>query len=183
MANKNWKINTSNLGKYEEFKRLFANYGASLEATHIDLKEIDSDPISIIAHKASQLGENIIVEDTSLEIEGESIGANIRWFLEHLHNYIGRKAEWIVLLAFHKGDDVYIFRGSIPGTIVEARGVSGFGFDPVFLPDGAQKTLAESKPDSISARALSVEALMTNNVWKIHPAIKTWDGPWQGKKG
>lgn len=182
MSVKKWKINTSNLGKFEEFKRLFAKYDATLEATHIDLKEIDADLVSVIAHKASQLDENTIVEDTSLEIEGEAIGANIRWFLDHLHQYIGRKAEWIVLLAYHKDEDVYIYRGIVPGKIVEARGEKGFGFDPVFLPDGAEKTLAEAKPDSISARAFAVEALMKNQVWKIHPAIKTWNGPWQGKK-
>jgi XTP/dITP diphosphohydrolase len=183
MTRKKWLINTSNLGKYEEFKSLFAKYDVSLEATHIDLEEIDADLIRVMAHKASQLGQNILVDDTSLEIEGELIGTNIRWSLDHLHQYVGRKAEWISLLAFHKDEDVYIYKGSISGAIVEARGANGFGFDSVFIPDGTQKTLAENKPDSLNARAIAVEALMTDQVWKIHPAIKKWDGPWQNKKG
>ena len=52
---KQWKLNTSNLNKYEEFKRFFIEHGCSLEATHIDLKEIDADPVTVAAHKASQL--------------------------------------------------------------------------------------------------------------------------------
>lgn len=174
-----WKLNTSNLGKFEEFKRLFFQHGFSLEATHFDLREIVSDPIQVIAHKASQLGENIIVEDTALDIEGESVGINIRWLLDHLADYVGRKAEWTVLLAIHQGAEIYIFKGSVSGVIVEPKGSGGFGFDPVFLPDGAIETLAESKPDLVNARAKAVEAFVKGEVWKTHPVMKNWSGPWQ----
>jgi XTP/dITP diphosphohydrolase len=144
----------------------------------LDLKEIDADPVSVVAHKASQLAENVMVEDTSLEIEGASIGIHVRWLLDHLPDYIGRRAEWLVLLAVRKGDLIHIYKGSVLGTIVESRGV-GFGFDPVFLPHEETNTLAESKPDHCSARALAVEALLQESVWKTHSAIKNWDGPWQ----
>lgn len=174
-----WKLNTSNPGKFEEFKRLFANYGSTLETSHFDLNEIDADPIEVVAHKASQLGENIIVEDTSLDIEGASVGVNIRWLLDHLTEYAGRKAEWTVLLAFRQNNQIYIYKGSISGIIVLPRGKTGFGFDPVFLPDGSTKTLAESKPDLFNARAQAVESLLQGNVWAKHPIIENWDGPWQ----
>lgn len=174
-----WKLNTSNPGKFEEFKRLFAKYGSTLETSHFDLKEIDSDPIKVVAHKASQLGENIIVEDTSLEIEGTSIGINIRWLLDHLTEYAGRKAEWTVLLAFRQGNQIYIFKGSVSGIIVLPRGTTGFGFDPVFLPNGSAETLAESKPDQFNARSKAVESLLKGEVWMIHPSIENWEGPWQ----
>jgi XTP/dITP diphosphohydrolase len=179
MKNLNWKLNTSNLGKFEEFKRLFAKFGCTLSTTHVDLQEIDADHISVIAHKASQMGEGVIVDDTSLEIEGVSVGVNVRWFQDHLGEYVDRKAIWIVLLAYRQNDEVLIFRGSISGTIVEASGANGFGFDPYFLPDGADKTLAISKPDHFSARAEAVEALINENVWTHHPVIRSWDGPWQ----
>lgn len=174
-----WKLNTSNPGKFEEFKRLFAKYGSTLETSHIDLKEIDADPIKVVAHKASQLGENIIVEDTSLDIEGASVGVNIRWLLDHLTEYAGRKAEWTVLLAFRENNQIYIYKGSISGTIVQPRGTTGFGFDPVFLPNGSTKTLAESKPDLFNARAKAVESLLQGSVWAKHPIIENWEGPWQ----
>ena len=173
------KLNTSNLGKFEEFKRLFLKYHCNLEATHIDLKEIQADPVTVLAHKASQLGENIIVEDTSLEIEGAAVGINVRWLLEHLTDYVGRRAEWTVLLGIHQNDQILIYKGVVEGTIVHARGDKGFGFDPVFLPTGSTKTLAEAKPDAFNARAKAVEAFINGTVWKIHPYVDKWTGPWQ----
>lgn len=174
-----WNLNTSNLGKFEEFKRLFANGGKVLEVTHFDLKEIDANPIQVVSHKASQLGESILVEDTSLEIEGASVGINVRWLLDHLSEYVGRKAEWTTLLAYRQGDQIQIYKGSVSGTIVTPAGDGGFGFDPFFLPDGAQKTLAQSKPDPFNARAKAVDALLKGNVWCTHAVIDTWEGPWQ----
>jgi XTP/dITP diphosphohydrolase len=176
----NWKLNTSNPGKFEEFKRLFASYGSNLETSHFDLEEIDADPIQVVAHKASQLGEGIIVEDTSLDIEGASVGINVRWLMDHLAEYAGHKAKWTVLLAIRQGNEVIIYKGSIAGTIVLPRGKTGFGFDPVFLPEGATMTLAESKPDDYNARTKAVEALINDVVFAKHPIIENWQGPWQG---
>lgn len=178
-ATQYWQLNTSNKGKLEEFQRLFAKYGVSLSSTQFDLDEIDSDPITVAAHKASQLGEFILVEDTSLDVEGASVGINVRWLIDHLDEYIGRKAIWRVLLAYRQGDDIFIYAGEIRGSIVPTRGNQGFGFDPVFLPDGSNQTLAESKPDEVNARALAVDALMNDKIFAVERAIYDWDGPWQ----
>ena len=177
------KLNTSNPGKLKEFQGLFEKHGCLLEASHCDLKEIDADPVSVVSHKASQLAENVMVEDTSLEIEGASIGIHVRWLLDSLPDYIGHQAEWVVLLAVRKEDLIHIYKGSVLGTIVDSRGAGGFGFDPVFLPHGETKTLAESKPHHCNARALAVEALLQENIWKTHPIIKNWNGPWQSTGG
>ena len=179
MRHTRWKLNTSNPGKFKEFERLFAQYGSDLEPTHFDITEIEASPITVVAHKASQLGENILVEDTSLDIESASVGIHIRWLMDHLSDHVGRRAEWTGLLAFRQGDKVLIYKGSILGKIVEPRGTSGFGFDAVFLPNGATKTLAESKPDHCNARAQAVEALMKGAIWTQHPVIEKWEGPWQ----
>lgn len=173
------RLNTSNQGKFKEFERLFGQYGVNLMATHIDLLEIDADPLRVIAHKASQLGEDVIVEDTSLEIEGATVGINVRWLLDHLDEYQGRKAIWTVLLAVNKDGKIKIYQGQIKGTIVKSRGSSGFGFDPVFLPEGSKETLAQSKPDDVNARAKAVEAFMKGDVFLEHPVLKSWEGPWQ----
>lgn len=174
-----WKLNTSNQGKFEEFKRLFSQHGQNLETTHFDLNEIDAEPLRVIAHKASQLEEDVLVEDTSLDVEGADVGVNIRWLLDHLKDYVGHKAVWTVLLAYRKNRQIHIYKGSISGTIVTPKGQTGFGFDPVFLPDGATTTLAESKPDTVNARAKAVEALIKDDVWMLHPMIEHWDGNWQ----
>lgn len=176
---KSWKINTSNLGKLQEFQRLFAKYGITLLSTSIDLREIASDPLSVVAHKASQLAEFVLVEDSSLEIEGAAVGIHVRWLLDHLSEYIGHKAIWTVLLAYRQGDEVMIYKGEVQGKIVQARGEQGFGFDPVFLPTGSNLTLAESKPDQFNARALAVNALMKNEILTIVKTIDRWEGSWQ----
>jgi len=174
-----WKLNTSNQGKFLEFKALFADHGFALEATHIDLPEIIADPVTVVVHKASQIGENILVEDTSLEVEGADVGINVRWLLDHLEANVGKKAVWTVLLAYKKNDQIFVYEGVVDGTIVAPRGSSGFGFDPVFLPEGADKTLAEAKPDQYNARAKAVEALIKGNVLVVKPVMTSWNGPWQ----
>ena len=72
-----------------------------------------------------------------------------------------------------------IYQGKISGIIVTARGSKGFGFDPVFLPDGATETLAQSKPDKFNARAKAVDALINNKLLTEHAPIDKWEGPWQ----
>ena len=176
---KTWKLNTSNQGKLKEFEQLFNKYGCSLTSTHIDLDEIDADPLSVVVHKASQIEDDILIEDTSLDIEDAEIGVNIRWLLDHLSNFTGKRATWRVLLAYKNGDQVFVYQGIVHGSIVPARGTNGFGFDPFFLPDGSDETLAENKPDSVNARALAVEALIENQPISIQPVMTSWDGPWQ----
>jgi len=55
--------------------------------------------------------------------------------------------------------------GVLEGTIAETpRGTEGFGYDPIFIPKGSQKTLAEmstTEKNSISHRALAAQNLMT----------------------
>ena len=173
------KLNTSNAGKLREFQNLFLKYRVKLLDTQFDIEEIDADPITVIAHKASQLDELILIDDTSLDIEDATVGVNIRWLIDHLNDYIGHKAIWRVLLAYRTGDQVFIYKGEIHGTIAAARGYNGFGFDPFFLPEGAEQTLAEFKPDEYNARALAVDALMKGEHCEIAKAIYEWDGPWQ----
>lgn len=174
-----WKINTSNQIKLQDFQKLFAQYGYQLTSTHFDVREIDADPVSVVAHKASQFDDCTLVEDTSLDVEGASVGINVRWLMGHLNEYIGRKATWRVLLAYRLGDEVYVYKGEVNGTLVPSRGDEGFGFDFIFMPDCSDKTLAESKPNEVNARALAVDAFVQNNIFKTVPAIYDWDGPWQ----
>lgn len=177
-----WKMNTSNGGKLLEFQKYFHLHGQQLQSTHIDLKEIDADPLTVVVHKASQVEENVLVEDTSLEIEGADVGIRVRWLLEHLNDFVGRKALWKVLLAYRVDGQVRVYQGVTQGEIVFPKGSGGFGFDPVFQPDGEVFTLAQSKPDSVNARVKAVEALFNNQLHQTHPAIVDWKGPWQTER-
>lgn len=172
-------LNTSNGGKQKEFSSLFQKYGESLTFQTNDLREIKADPLTVIAHKASQVGENILVEDTSFHIAGEEIGVSIRYFLSELDKFIGKNALWQVLLAYREGEKVYIFEGRLEGTIVTKKGDLGFGFDPFFLPKGAHRTLAEEKPDCFNARSLAVDAFFRQETVAIMQPIFKWEGPWQ----
>lgn len=173
------RLNTSNQGKFEEFRSLFARHGVQLDISHLDIAEIDADPIQVAAHKAGQLEEGILIDDTSLHVSGAAVGVNVRWMLNHLSDYAGTPAEWTVLLAHRQGNEVHIYKGSILGHIVLPRGAAGFGFDPVFLPEGAAYTLAESKPDCYNARAQAVEAFIRGDIYIKHPVIQEWKGLWQ----
>lgn len=173
------KINTSNKDKLREFSVLFLKYNKRLTSTAVDLPEIKATPLEVVVHKASKVGTDILVEDTSLDVEGADIGINIKWLLDNLKNLQGKKAVWRVLLGFRRGDLVYVYEGKVKGKIVNKTGSSAFGFDPFFIPEGRKKTLAQEKPDSVNARALAVEALFKGSPIAIWPIIMKWDGPWQ----
>jgi len=173
------RLNTSSEGKLQEYQRLFSQYNVLVEATSVDIDEIDADTVSVVAHKASQVPEGVLVEDTSLDIEGARVGVHIRWFLDHLNELQGHKARWISLLAKRVQSKIYIYLGEIEGTIVRKRGSEGFGFDPYFLPHGEKETLAESKPDRLNARALAISAFMEGKESYIVDPIYKWEGNWQ----
>lgn len=174
-----WQINSSNKGKLREFQQYFAAYGVELHVTEIDLKEISADPVTVVVHKASQIGEEILVEDTSLDIEGEEVGINVRWLIDHVSSFVNRQATHRVLLAYLKAGFVYVYEAKVEGKIVLPKGSNGFGFDPVFLPNGAEETLAQAKPFAVNARAKVVEAFMNSSPLAVLPAITEWNGPWQ----
>lgn len=117
----------------------------------------------------------------SLDIEDADVGVEIRWIVDHMDQFAGKKALWRVLLGVKKGEHVHIYEGSVEGRIVPPRGDSKFGFDPVFEPLGTTKTLAEDKPDSVSARYTAVRALCTCNGARVLPALPStsWTGKWQ----
>ena len=145
------------------------------------MREIVADPLLVAIHKASQLGEYVIIEDTSLDVEGEQVGVNVKWMMDSLSSFVGKRANWNVYLAVLMQGRVHVYRGQVGGTIVEPRGDSNFGFDPVFLPNGSDKTLAESKPDEVSARAKAVENFVKDIPFAIANPIFDWDGEYQKK--
>ncbi len=177
---RNYKLNTSNPGKLKEFQCFFSEHGLELEVSKVDLDEVDADPLTVIVHKASQMDEGILVEDTSLDVEGADIGVNVRWLIEDLEQYLGRKAIWTVLLAHRLKNEVYVYKGEIIGQIVRPVNMNnGFGFDPYFLPEGATKTLSEEKLSHVNARALAVENFINKKPFVISDPIYNWDGKWQ----
>ena len=124
----------------------------------------------------------MLIEDTSLDVEGADVGVNVRWIMENLKTLAGKKAIWRVLLGILREDNkVYVYQGMTEGKIVTPRGDSAFGFDPVFEPTGSSKTLAEAKPDEVNARCKAVQALISGKYASLHDPIEKdqWKGKWQ----
>lgn len=83
-----------------------------------------------------------------------------------LHNLTGksdRGAQFRTVIALLIGEDTRMFEGIVRGTIIEERrGEGGFGYDPIFVPEGYDKTFAELGSEiknRISHRAQAVEKL------------------------
>ncbi|GCD76917.1 non-canonical purine NTP pyrophosphatase [Thermaurantimonas aggregans] len=89
---------------------------------------------------------------------------NMEKLLTELETVTDRTARFVTVLCFVKDGDVHYFEGEVKGIIVDSpRGNQGFGYDPVFLPDGFNKTFAEMTLDeknSISHRKRALEKFL-----------------------
>jgi XTP/dITP diphosphohydrolase len=105
-------------------------------------------------------GENCFSEDTGLEVDslggqpgvhsarfaGEPVSSenNIRKLLHMLTGSDNRKARFITVICLILQGREYFFEGRCEGRILRApAGTTGFGYDPVFRPDGSDKSFAE----------------------------------------
>ena len=124
--------------------------------------------------------QNCFSEDTGLETEslngepgvksaryaGESrsFEKNIDKLLRKLENKINRKAQFRTVICLIMNGKEKIFEGICKGIIIaERRGDSGFGYDPVFIPDGSAKTFAEmtmEEKNTFSHRKKAMEKLI-----------------------
>lgn len=69
---------------------------------------------------------------------------NMDKLLKNLDGIENRKAYFTTVICFHDGTEIHYFEGQIHGTIGhQKRGNQGFGYDPIFIPNGSQKTFAE----------------------------------------
>jgi XTP/dITP diphosphohydrolase len=128
--------------------------------------------------RAREPGRWVLGEDSGVEIEALSEGPGVlssRWAagreaeraLEELAGVEGegRRARYVCeLVAISPEGTEYRGRGTLEGRIAEeARGTEGFGFDPVFVPDGEDRTVAELGNDwkrENSHRARAARALL-----------------------
>jgi non-canonical purine NTP pyrophosphatase (RdgB/HAM1 family) len=132
--------------------------------TDVDLPEIQAvDVREVIEQKARAafqlVGEPVLVEDTSLSFTAWNglPGALIKWFLitagnegmcRMLSAYEDKRAIAETYLGFFDGHEFLVFSGKVAGTIANGpRGSNGFGWDPIFQPDGSDKTFAEMTPE------------------------------------
>ena len=130
---------------------IFKNYGLDCFAddTGLEVEALDGAPGVYSARYAGG--------------EGHDSQANMLKLLHDLEGKKNRKAQFRTAISLILDGKEYLFEGVIKGDIIkEKRGDSGFGYDPIFKPEGYDKTFAELGNDiknKISHRALAVQKL------------------------
>lgn len=179
---------TNNQNKVNEVKAVLGK-----KFTIITLEEagIDIDipePHATLEENASEksktiyklTGKNCFSEDTGLEVvalngapgvksaryagEGRSFDANIEKLLDNLKHPGNKAARFRTIISLITDGKEYFFEGICTGKIIsEKRGTNGFGYDPVFVPDGSDRTFAEmdlEEKNKFSHRKKAMEKLI-----------------------
>ncbi|RME79448.1 MAG: RdgB/HAM1 family non-canonical purine NTP pyrophosphatase [Methanobacteriota archaeon] len=164
---------TSNSGKFREAKEILGD----VEQAELDLEEPRGSLEHIAMHKALEASKRfeapLFVEDSGLFIDA------LKGFPGSLssivHSKIGlegiislmkgkedRSAHFKSVIAYVDGDGIKLFSGAVKGVISEEiRGTGGFAYDPIFIPQGYEKTFAEDQAlkTKLSHRYYSLMAL------------------------
>ena len=89
---------------------------------------------------------------------------NTEKLLDELQGASNRKAQFRTVITLMNAESSFQFEGIVKGTIAKSpRGEAGFGYDPVFIPEGVQQTFAElaaNEKNKISHRANAIEKLL-----------------------
>ena len=177
---------THNLNKLQEVREMM---NPSIQIISLDEAGISDDidetgwhfseNASIKSHFIhNRTGMNAMADDSGLSVDALN-GApgiysarysgsrdqekNIDKLLSELKHSTSRKGQFVCALSLIINKKEYMFKGSIPGTILfERKGAFGFGYDAVFQPDGYDISFAEMKSNiknNISHRALAMKDL------------------------
>lgn len=184
-------IATRNRKKVEEIRRILEGIPVTLytldDFPGCPEVEEDADTFEGNAAKkatavARYTGKPAIADDSGLEVdalggapgvfsaryagEGTDDKRNLEKLLHELQRVEAgwRSARFVCVVALALPDgEVETFHGLVEGRIgTEPKGISGFGYDPVFLPTGFDRTFAEMSPgekDSLSHRGMALKKL------------------------
>lgn len=179
---------TNNAHKLEEVAAILGDKVELLSLNdincHTDIPETADTLEGNALLKSSFINKNYgldcFADDTGLEVEalggapgvysaryaggeGHDAQANMLKLLHDLEGKENRKAQFRTAISLILNRKEYLFEGVIKGEIIkEKRGDSGFGYDPIFKPEGYEQTFAElgnEVKNKISHRALAVQKL------------------------
>ena len=166
---------SSNENKFQEAERILTNLGVKVNFSKTTLEEIQSSSLSEIAEQKAisayeLIQKPVIIEDDGLFID--SLNGFPGPYSSYVYDTIGNKgimnllensefkdAKFVSIIAYLGGSDgVKLFESSIPGKISSVIEKGGWGYDPIFIPDGESKTYANvSDKDKLSHRAASLK--------------------------
>lgn len=180
---------SNNPHKLEELRKMVGPGLAILSLSdigcHDDIPEtadtLEGNAVLKASWVKEHYGYDCFADDTGLEVEaldgapgvhsaryapgeGHDAAANTALLLKNLAGKNNRKARFRTVIALIKGNDTHMVDGIVEGRIMETpAGGGGFGYDPVFMPDGWNKTFAEATADeknAVSHRGRAVAKLL-----------------------
>ncbi len=174
---------SSNEHKFEEAQRILSTLGVNIKLFKTTLEEIQSNSLNEIAKRKvidafTKIQKPVIIEDDGLFINSlngfpgpyssyayDTIGN--KGIIQLLENTELRDAKFVAIIAYCNGiDEVKLFESSIPGKISKEIEKGGWGYDPIFIPDGESKTYANvSDKDKFSHRSASLKKFSD---WFMH---------------
>lgn len=173
---------TTNKHKFEEVRAMLDPI--PVEQMPLDIPELQGEHEHIvkekIRHACTELKQPCFVEDVALYCDAlnglpgpyikafeQKLGPGGTWKL--LQNFQNKKCSAISLIGYMEpGGEPRVFAGVVEGELVSPRGEDGWGFDPIFLPEGYEQTYAElgrERKVHISHRGKALQAFKE---WLLH---------------
>ena len=159
---------THNANKSKEIQSVLSSEIEILTLTdigcHDDIPEtadtLEGNSLLKAQFVANHFKFNCFADDTGLEIEAlngrpgvysaryageeKSADANMNRVLLELENESNRKAQFRTVITLILGSETHVFEGIVKGEMSSSKsGTDGFGYDPIFIPEGQTKTFAE----------------------------------------
>ncbi len=179
---------TNNAHKLSEIRQILGHKIEVLSLSdigcHDDIPEtgttLEANALQKARYIRDKYGYDCFADDTGLEVdalggepgiysaryaggEGHDSEANMQKLLQKLDGEDNRTARFRTVIALLQGNEQKLFEGIVNGTITrEKSGAEGFGYDPIFMPDGYDQTFAELGMDiknRISHRARATAQL------------------------
>lgn len=164
----------------EDFEAVTAAEAGITEEIPEDQPTLEGNALQKARYVHARTGGDCFADDTGLEVEalngapgvhsaryatdGHDFEANNRLLLKNLEGVANRRARFRTVIALILGGREYLFEGIVEGEIVDRpAGGGGFGYDPLFRPDGAACTFAQmsgEQKNALSHRGRAVRKLV-----------------------
>ena len=180
---------TNNLNKLAEVQKMLPNSIELLSLKDINcFDEIDETETTLEGNAklkadyiTTKFGYNCFADDTGLEVESldnkpgvysaryagleNNSGKNMQKLLSELKDKINRKAQFRTAICLNLNNKQFLFEGICKGEITtEKQGKKGFGYDPIFKPNGFNNSFAEmtsEEKNTISHRGIAIQKLVS----------------------
>ncbi len=178
---------TNNAYKVSEIRHQLGNHYAIITLKEAGILIDIPEPYDTLEANASEksgkilslTGKDCFSEDTGLEVESldgapgvksarfveknEQFEDNMSKLLSLLRDKTNRNAKFRTIISLRLKGSEHYFEGICEGTIIHnKKGINGFGYDPIFVPDGSNKTFAEMTMEEkavVSHRSKAVKKL------------------------